>query len=82
MTIDYEREGRIRKARKLADELERRGVSEDAADAYDRAERNALARDLGVRVPSDETWALVVADLRLRDLLASIPPATDDEFSW
>jgi len=79
--MDYEHAGRVAKARVLADTLREMGVTSAEAATYDDDERKAAAAAAERKVPSAATWEMVVADLRLRERLAHVTPATNDEFA-
>lgn len=58
---------RTRKAALLADVLERHGATSHQAFALPPSGRTMAAELAGVRLPSDTTWAAVVALLRHRE---------------
>lgn len=57
----YMLEARQAKARKLAAALEQAGATADSVRDVDQAGRELAATYADVNVPSDDTWALVVA---------------------
>ena len=57
-------EARVRKAHRLAAGARERGISADTAAVLDEQGRVALAGLVGVRPPSDITWAMTVELLR------------------
>jgi hypothetical protein len=79
--MDYEHAGRVAKARILADTLRGLGVTSAEAATYDPDQRKATSLEAGRRAPSEDTWAMVVSDLRLRERLEHVTAATDDEFA-
>lgn len=75
----YMLEAREAKARKLVAALERAGATLDSVRDVDQAGRELAATYAGVNVPSDDTWALVVAHFegvdRARAAVAAALPA-------
>lgn len=59
---------RARKAYAIAKWMREHGITADTAEAMsEREARNMTAAAAGQRPPSDETWAMVVAELRSRE---------------
>jgi hypothetical protein len=79
--MDYEHAGRVAKARILADTLRGLGVTSAEAATYDETARKATSAEAGRRTPSQATWEMVVADLRLHERLAKVTAAEADEFA-
>jgi hypothetical protein len=77
MANAYEQQARVIKAARLADALALNGVRSADAATYSEPAREALARAVGVRIPSAETWRLVVADLVLREAAVTYVPEPD-----
>lgn len=58
-------QARAAKALKLADTLRAHGVTADRAERYDDDQRSRVADTAGTRIPSADTWEVVVLMLRL-----------------